>query len=262
MSNSSLINLVQDLASGKVTIVDLTATLEPASPTLKLPEEFGWGKSWPFSIEEISRYDERGPFWYWNNFKCGEHTGTHFDAPVHWVTGQDHNDNCTDNMPVENFVGPACVIDASEESAADPDFLMSIDFIKQWEEKHGIIEAGSWVLYRSDWSKIITSDKYLNMQADGSHTPGWEPDAVVFLVEQRNILGVGVETVGTDSGQAAAQDPMFPCHNIMHGANKCGLAGLKNLDKLPAKGAILIAPPLKIKGGSGSPTRVLALVTS
>jgi kynurenine formamidase len=100
------------------------------------------------------------------------------------------------------------------------------------------------------------------MQADGSHTPGWEPDAVVFLAEQRNILGVGVETVGTDAGQAAVQDPMFPCHNIMHGANKCGLAGLKNLDKLPAKGAILIAPPLKIKGGSGSPTRVLALVTS
>ena len=262
MSNSSLINLMQDLAFGKVQIIDLTATLEPASPTLKLPEEFGWGKSWPFSMEEISRYDERGPFWYWNNFKCGEHTGTHFDAPVHWVTGQDHSDNCTDSMPVDNFVGPACVIDASVESASDPDFLMSIDFIKAWEDKHGLIEAGSWVLYRSDWSKMITSDKYLNMKDDGSHTPGWEPDAVDFLAEQRNVLGVGVETVGTDAGQASAQDPMFPCHNIMHGANKCGLAGLTNLDKLPPKGALLIAPPLKIKGGSGSPTRVLALVTS
>jgi hypothetical protein len=87
-------------------------------------------------------------------------------------------------------------------------------------------------------------------------------DGQVRYAEQRNVLGVGVETVGTDAGQASAQDPMFPCHNIMHGANKCGLAGLTNLDKLPPKGALLIAPPLKIKGGSGSPTRVLALVTS
>ena len=262
MSRSSLTDLVQDLASGVIKIIDLTATLEPSTPTLKLPTEFGWGVSWPFSIEEISRYDERGPAWYWNNFKCGEHTGTHFDAPIHWVTGKDHSDHATDSLPVESFVAPACVIDASKESSENPDFLMSIEFIKTWEAQHGQIEEGSWVLYRSDWSKQIKSDKYLNESDDGSHTPGWEPDAVTFLADERNVVGVGVETVGTDAGQAAAQEPMFPCHNIMHGANKCGLAGLKNLDLLPAKGALLIAPPLKIKGGSGSPTRVLALMMS
>jgi kynurenine formamidase len=83
---------------------------------------------------------------------------------------------------------------------------------------------------------------------------------VAFLAEERDVIGVGVETVGTDAGQAPAQDPMFPCHNLMHGANKCGLASLCNLDQLPPTGSILIAAPLKIREGSGSPARVLALV--
>lgn len=261
MSDTALLDLVKGIANGGIKVIDLTATLEPNTPTLQLPTEFGWGVSWPFHIEEISRYNEKGPAWYWNNFKCGEHTGTHFDAPIHWVTGKDHENHATDTLAVENFIGPACVIDASAESAADPDFLMTVDFVKAWEEQHGEIEPGSWVLYRSDWSKKTSNEEYLNMQADGGHTPGWEPETVVFLAEERDVLGVGVETVGTDSGQASGQEPMFPCHNLMHGANKCGLAGLKNLDQLPPKGAVIIAPPLKIKDGSGSPARVLALVT-
>ncbi len=260
MSNTALLDLVKGIANGGIKVIDLTATLEPSTPTLQLPTEFGWGVSWPFHIEEISRYNEKGPAWYWNNFKCGEHTGTHFDAPIHWVTGKDHENHATDTLPVENFIGPACVIDASAESAADPDFLMTVDFVKAWEAQHGEIEPGSWVLYRSDWSKKTSNEEYLNMHEDGGHTPGWEPETVVFLAEQRQVLGVGVETVGTDAGQASGQEPMFPCHNLMHGANKCGLAGLQNLDQLPPKGAVVIAPPLKIKEGSGSPARVLALV--
>jgi len=116
------------------------------------------------------------------------------------------------------------------------------------------------VLYRTDWSKKTNNDDYLNMHDDGAHTPGWEPATVRFLAEERKVLGVGVETVGTDSGQATGQDPMFPCHNLMHGANRCGLASLCNLDQLPPTGSILIAAPLKIQDGSGSPVRVLALV--
>lgn len=261
MSDTALLDLVKGIANGGIKIIDLTATLEPNTPTLQLPTEFGWGVSWPFHIEEISRYNEKGPAWYWNNFKCGEHTGTHFDAPIHWVTGKDHENHATDTLAVENFIGPACVIDASAESAADPDFLMTVDFVKAWEAEHGEIEPGSWVLYRSDWSKKTSNEEYLNMHEDGGHTPGWEPETVVFLAEERDVLGVGMETVGTDAGQASGQEPMFPCHNLMHGANKCGLAGLQNLDLLPPKGAVIIAPPLKIKDGSGSPARVLALVT-
>ena len=260
MNNSPLAELAGALVSGAVRIVDLTRTLEANTPVLQLPEEFGWGKSWPFSKEEISRYDDRGPAWYWNNIKCGEHTGTHFDAPIHWVSGKDFTNHATDTLPLGNFVAPAVVIDAVAEAAANPDFLMSVDFIKAWEAKYGEIPAGSWVLYRTDWSKKTNNDDYLNMHDDGAHTPGWEPATVRFLAEERKVLGVGVETVGTDSGQATGQDPMFPCHNLMHGANRCGLASLCNLDQLPPTGSILIAAPLKIQDGSGSPVRVLALV--
>lgn len=260
MATSILGEFAIALANGSVKVVDLTSTLEPDTPTLPLPTEFGWGQSWPFSMETISRYDDKGPAWYWNNFKCGEHTGTHFDAPIHWVTGKDHDNHATDTLPPERFVAPAVVIDAVAEAEADPDFLMSVDFIKQWEEKHGKIPAGAWVLYRTDWSKRTSAEEFLNKGEDGCHSPGWEPATVAFLAEERDIIGVGVETVGTDCGQAAAQEPMFPCHNLMHGANKCGLASLCNLDKLPPTGALVIAAPLKIKEGSGSPTRVLALV--
>lgn len=257
MSNT-LATLVQELVSGSVRIVDLTRTLEPSTPVLTLPPP--WDGAWPFGIEEISRYDDRGPAWYWNNFKCSEHTGTHFDAPIHWVTGKDHEDHATDTIPVETFVAPAVVIDTVAECQADADFLLTPDFIKNWESEHGRIPERCWVLYRSDWSKKTSGEEYLNQKEDGAHSPGWDPATPKFLIEERNVLGVGVETVGTDAGQAPNQDPMFPCHNMMHGANRMGLASLCNLDQLPATGAVVIAAPLKIREGSGSPIRALALV--
>lgn len=257
--NTLLTSLIQGIATGGIQIIDLTRTLDPNTPVLMLPPEFG--KSWPFSIEEISRYDERGPAWYWNNFKCGEHTGTHFDAPIHWVTGKDYNNHATDTIPVEKFIAPAVVVDAVAEAQANPDFLLNRDFLLNWEQQHGKIPEGAWFLYRTDWSKKIDNDEYLNMSEDGAHTPGWDPSALEFLIDERNVIGAGVETVGTDAGQAHSQNPMFPCHNMMHGANRFGLASLCNLDQLPATGAVLITPPLKIKQGSGSPLRVLALVS-
>lgn len=259
MSNETLNTLARQLVDGAIRIVDLTRTLEASTPILQLPPEMGWGQSWPFEMEEISRYDDRGPAWYWNNFRCGEHTGTHFDAPIHWVTGKDYTEHATDTLPLDRFIGPACVIDAVAEAERDPDFLMSVDFVKRWEAEHGPIEPGSWVLFRTDWSKK-DNEAYLNMKEDGGHTPGWEPDTVRYLADERQVIGVGVETVGTDAGQAPGQDPMFPCHNLMHGANRCGLASLCNLDQLPPRGALIVAAPLKIRNGSGSPVRVLALV--
>ena len=258
--NNALMDVAAGLVSGSIKVVDLSVTLTSETPILQLPEEFGWKNAWPFSKEEISRYDERGPAWYWNNIKCGEHTGTHFDAPIHWVTGKDHENHATDTLPPSTFVGPAVVIDATAESQADEDFLLSVDFLKNWEAEHGQIPKGAWVLYRTDWSKRKDPEEFLNKREDGNHSPGCDPATITFLAEERDILGVGTETVGTDAGQAAAQDPMFPCHNLMHGANKCGLASLCNLDELPATGAILVAAPLKIQNGSGSPCRVIALV--
>ena len=259
MSGASILTgLVAAMASGSVKVVDLTQPLEPKTPVLQLPPEYVQNP--PFELHELSKYDERGPAWYWNWFKCGEHTGTHFDAPIHFVTGKDYENNATDTIPVDKFIGPACVLDAVAEVEKKPDFLVTIEFVEEWEKQHGRIPAGSWVLFRSGWSKRLDPDEFQNIQEDGAHTPGWHPEVIPFLAEQRDVLGVGVETVGTDAGQAYGFDPAFPCHVLMHGANKFGLASLVNLDQLPPTGAIIIAPPLKIVNGSGSPLRVLALV--
>ena len=254
----TLAQLMGAILKGGIRVVDLTAPLEPATPTIQLPPQFRPSK--PFSLEEISRYDSRGPAWYWNNFACGEHTGTHFDAPVHWVTGKDYPNNATHNIPVERFIGPACVIDVARQTADNPDFLLTQAVVEDWERRHGRIPAHAWVLVRTDWSKRSGAKAMLNIGPDGPHSPGFHPQCVPFLARERDILGVGVETIGTDAGQAAGFEPMFPCHTIMHGSNKFGLASLMNLDQLPPTGAVVIAPPLKIVNGSGSPLRVLALV--
>ncbi|SAK87150.1 Kynurenine formamidase [Caballeronia fortuita] len=259
MSNS-LEHLTVDLASGRVRVVDLTQTLSPDFPALQLPPQFG--QVWAFKMERISQYDEQGPGWYWNNFSCGEHTGTHFDAPVHWVTGKDHEQNTVDTIDVQNFIAPAVVVDASAEVAANDDWLLSVGFLEGWEAKHGRIPAGAWVLLRSDWSRRTDPVAFLNMREDGAHTPGPTQEAVEWLIHERKVRGFGVETINTDAGQSYAWPTPYPCHTLMHGSNRYGLQCLKNLDQLPATGTVIVSAPLKIQGGSGSPLRVLALVAN
>jgi kynurenine formamidase len=247
------------LAAGKIRVVDLSETLSPEFPAISLPPEFG--QAAPFRIEEVSRYDERGPAWYWNNFSCGEHTGTHFDAPVHWVSGKDLPHGSVDTIPPENFIGPAFVVDCSKDAAKDADFLLTKKHLLSFEKQHGHISPRSWVLMRTDWyKKAADPAAYQNYDETGQHTPGPDIDAVQFLVEERDILGFGTETIGTDAGQAQHLRPPYPCHYYMHGAGRYGLQCLANLDKLPPTGAVVIAAPLKIQNGSGSPLRVLALV--
>jgi kynurenine formamidase len=188
----------------------------------------------------------------------GEHTGTHFDAPAHWISGKDLPNNSVDTIPAERFIAPAIVIDCSREAAADPDFLMSAEFIRRWEARHGQIGAGHWVLMRTDWSKR-TREQYVNLREDGAHTPGPAPEAIRLLIE-RDVLGLGTETIGTDAGQAHRFDPPLPAHALMHGSGRFGLQCLTNLDLLPPRGAVILAAPLKLLEGSGSPLRVLALV--
>ena len=257
---SSLTALVADLASGRVTVVDLTQPLGPETPVIGLPAIFA--PSPGVSMDVISRYDDKGPAWYWNTIHMGEHTGTHFDAPVHWVTGQHNPDGFTDTIPVRRMIAPAVVIDCSKEAAANEKFLLEPSHIQAWEGKNGRIPDGAWVLMRTDWSKREDPAKFLNMKEDGPHVPGPSAAAMHWLVDNRNVNGWGVEAVGTDAGQAFAFEPMYPAHNLMHGANKFGLASLTNLDQLPPTGAVLITTPLKIEKGSGSPLRVLALVAA
>lgn len=251
--------LLAGLASGEVEVVDLTHPLDPDFPVIVLPAEFG--QCARFRVEEISAYDERGPAWKWRNFTCGEHTGTHFDAPIHWVTGRDAPNGAVDEIPPEALIGPVCVIDCSAEAAEDDDFLLEPAHIEAWERRHGRIPEGAWVLMRTDWS-LRSGAEYLNMAHDGPHSPGPSPAAVRLLVHERGVRGFGTETVGTDAGQAAHLDPPYPAHAILHGAGRYGLQCLAALDRLPPTGAALIAPPLKIRGGTGSPLRVLALAPS
>ena len=248
--------LVSALMDGSVRVIDLTARLSSRTPLLQLPPEFG--QTAPFELEEISRYDDRGPAWYWNNFRTGEHTGTHFDAPVHWVTGKDLDD--VSEVPPARLIGPAAVIDCTTGVDDNPDFLLEVSDIEAWEADHGTLPSGSWVLVRSGWSaRGDDPAAFANADDQGPHTPGLSPDAARHLAGL-DILGLGVETVGTDAGAAFGFDPPFPCHSLFMGANKYGITQLRNLDQLPPTGAVVVAAPLPIVDGSGSPCRVLALV--
>jgi kynurenine formamidase len=252
-----LSTLVAGLASGAVDVVDLTAPLSSETPLLQLPEQFG--QTARFELELISRYDDAGPAWYWNNFRTGEHTGTHFDAPIHWITGQDGKDVAS--VPPKNLVGPAAVLDFSAQASQNPDFLIQIDDIKAWEKQHGPLPDGGWLLVRTGWdARAHSQEEFLNADENGPHTPGLSAECAQWVAQESPVIGMGVETVGSDAGAAATFDPMFPCHSFMHGAGKYGLTQLRNLDRLPPTGAVLIAGPLRIVNGSGSPVRVLALV--
>jgi kynurenine formamidase len=253
----NLQSLAFAIADGSIKVVDLTQTLSQEFPIIVLPPEFG--QCAPFRIEEVSRYDERGPAWYWNNITIGEHTGTHFDAPIHWISGKDLANNAVDSIDPAKFIAPAAVIDCSKECAADADFMLTVPFVESWEQQHGRIEAGNWVLLRTDWSKK-PYPVYAGLRDDGAHSPGPTPAVVKWLVEERDVHGFGTETIGTDYGQAQHFNPPYPAHFYMHGKGRFGLQCLTNLDQLPPKGAVVIAAPLKIKQGSGSPLRVLALV--
>ena len=250
-------NLLTGLADGSIELWDLTVPLTDRTPIIQLPAPFNNTKG--LTLEELSHYDDRGPAWYWNNLSLGEHAGTHFDAPVHWITGRDRA--TIDQVPVRHLVAPAVLIDRSAESEANPDYVLEIEDVKGWEREHGPIPQGGWLLYRTGWDRRASDQAaFLNVDEGGSHTPGVSAACAKWLAEETPIIGLGVETVGTDAGMAATFDPPFPCHNFLLGAGKYGLTSLVNLDRVPPTGAVLIATPLPIVGGSGSPARALALV--
>jgi kynurenine formamidase len=257
MNMAVLDQLMAAIRSAAVEVIDLSARLESSTPVIQLPAPFA--NTIPFSLQEVSRYDERGPAWYWNNISTGEHTGTHFDAPVHWISGRDGADVAS--VPLSAMVAPAAVLDFSAQASADPDFLLEVAHIKDWEADHGPLPAGGWLLYRTGWdARSGSQEAFLNASETGPHTPGVSIDCAQWLAEEAPVIGIGVETVGTDAGTAHSFDPPFPCHSLLLGAGKYGLTQLQNLAQLPPTGAIVIAAPLPITGGSGSPVRALALV--
>ncbi|GAB2469451.1 cyclase family protein [Xylanimonas ulmi] len=250
--------LLAGLSSGEVEIVDLTAPLSPQTPVLRLPAPFA--NTIPLSLEAVSDFDERGPAWGWNNIHTGEHTGTHLDAPVHWATGRDGLS--VDAIEPSRLVGPAVVLDVRDEVAENPDFLLEPVHLDKHTAEHGPLPEGAWLVLRTGWSAFNQdADAFANADDAGPHTPGVSPAAARWLAASP-ITGLAVETVGIDAGQAGGMEPPFPAHHYLLGANKFGLTQLQNLDRLPATGAVIVAAPLPIVGGTGSPARALAFVSA
>ncbi len=253
MSQPLLGDLAGALASGAVRVVDLTQPLSERTPVLQLPEPFV--NTPGLSRRELSHFDDRGPAWAWSVLEVGEHVGTHFDAPIHWITGRDGEDVA--GVPAARLVGPAVVIDKSAEAAEDPDYLLTRAHVEAFCAEHGPLPDGGWLLLRTGWdARAHDQDTFLN----GAHTPGPDAECARWLAQETPLAGIGVETVGTDAGAAGGFDPPFPVHAYVLGAGKYGVTQLANLAELPPTGAIVVVAPLKLVGGTGSPARVLAFV--
>lgn len=165
------------------------------------------------------------------------------------------------SVPAQQLIAPAAVLDFSAEAAANPDFLVEIDHVKAWEAQYGPLPEGGWLLLRTGWDERSHAQReFLNADENGPHTPGLSAECARWVAEESPVIGLGVETVGTDAGQAPGFDPAFPCHSFLMGSGKYGLTQLQNLAALPPTGAVVLAGPLPIVTGSGAPARVLALV--
>jgi kynurenine formamidase len=249
--------LLAAIGGGEVEIVDLTQPLSESTPIIHLPEPFV--NTPGLKVHEISRYDERGPAWAWRWLEIGEHVGTHFDAPIHWITGKDKADLGT--IPATDLIGPAVVFDRVAETEADPDYLLTVADIQGWEAEHGALPEGGWLFLRTGWdARADDTDAFLNAGSGQPQSPGFDAECARYIAHDTPLIGVGVETVGIDAGAAGGFEPPFPVHNYLLGAGKYGVTQLANLAQLPAAGALVVVAPMKLVGGTGSPVRVLALV--
>jgi kynurenine formamidase len=211
-------------------------------------------------LEKVADGVTAGGWYYASNIvHTTEHGGTHLDAPVHFAAGQ----TTADQVPLTRLVGDAVVIDVSAQASGDADYLISAADVRRWESTHGPIGRGSRGLFRTGWSsRWPDAVTYLGTALKGAagvaqlHFPGLHPDAAAFLVKEREVGAVGIDTASMDRGQSTT----FETHRILAAAGVPGLENLANLDKLPARGAVLLALPMKVGGGSGGPLRAVALV--
>lgn len=257
MFSFSVTDLTAALADGSVEVVDLTQPLSETTPVLILPEPFA--NTPHLSRRPLSRFDDDGPAWAWDVLELGEHTGTHLDAPIHWITGRDGEDVAS--IPPSKLIAPVAVIDKTDAVADDPGYLLTAADLDAYESEHGPIGPGSWVFFRTGWgSRAQDEAAFLNMTEQGPVSPGPDVGGARWLAEHPNVIGYGVETVGIDAGSAGGMDPGFPVHNFLLGAGRYGLTQLANLATLPVSGAVVLVAPLRLVRGTGSPSRVLALI--
>ena len=219
-----------------------------------------WPTAEGFELEKVFEGEtEKGYFYDANNYKAAEHGGTHIDAPIHFSEGK----QTVDEIPLEKLIGPAVVIDVSEKAMPDPDYLIGVKDFTDWESKNGPIPKGSIVLLNTGYAKYWPDRvKYMGTNKRGSeavkdlHFPGLAPQAAKWLIQNRKINAIGLDTPSIDFGQSQ----LFESHRILFKENIPAFENVANLDKLPPKGAVIIALPMKIKGGSGGPLRIIALL--
>ncbi len=231
----------------KQNIIDLTHTIGmniPVWPSNSFSEKYS----------TVTLTDYKTNSFYSRLLSIPEHFGTHLDAPAHGCEGK----LTIDQIPLDNLIIPAVIISVQERVMNNHDYALTVDDILEWEEKFGLIQNNSVVLMHTGWNKYWNEPKlYLNQDEKGvMHFPGFSEEAVKFLINERNINGIGVETLSIDCGFSTD----FPAHKVLFEANKYALENIANLEQLPAMGAILIIAPLKLENGSGSPVRVFAMV--
>jgi kynurenine formamidase len=199
-----------------------------------------------------------GGYWYAaNNYCAAEHGGTHMDSPIHFAEGA----WTTDQVPLARCIGLACVIDVTEASAKDHDYQLTVADVRAWEAKHGAIPAGAIVIMHAGWgSRWGDPKRVFNTETPEDtrtlHFPGFSPEVARFLVEERKIDAVGIDTPSLDHGASTN----FQSHQIFGRANIPGFENIASLERLPPVGATFVALPMKIAGGSGGPARAIAVL--
>ena len=222
------------------------------------PETIYWPTAEPFKLQRVFYGRAKGGYFYAaNNISMAEHGGTHMDAPIHFAEGK----RTSAQVPLTNCVGPAVVIDVREQCAKDVDYLLTVDDVRLWEQQHGQIPRGTVAVMYSGWgARWPDKKRYLGtekpLDVDNLHFPGFSMEAVEYLINDREVAAIAIDTASIDRGQSKD----FIAHQILNAANKPAFENVANVDKLPATGATFIALPLKIEGGSGGPARIVAVL--
>ena len=234
---------LDDVANGRAEVVDLTHDLREGTPI------FPGGV--PFTLEPLTQLSDG---YYMNSFVSGEHTGTHVDAPAHFGKGLP----AVDEIPPTNLVSQGILIDVQAKSSANSDYVLTLIDLQEWEKASGRIPAHALVILNTGWHQRWESpDRYLNRDESGAlHFPGFAADAVRYLLKERNVNGLGIDTASIDPGKSTA----FEAHKAVLQGGRYQVENLDNLNVLPARGFSVIVAPMKISRGSGAPARVLAIV--
>ena len=226
-------------------VIDLTHTINAQVPTYELSEKSAYQAKTVATIEK--------DHYFARNISLPEHFGTHIDAPAHFARGM----WTVDQIPPERLIGPLVVMDVSANVKDHPDYQVSVEDIARWEQAHGQIPLDAVVIAHTGWESRWNSVKdYRNADAKSvMHFPGYSLDAAKFLVEGRNVLGLGIDTLSIDYGPSKD----FPVHQYTLAHSVYHLENVANLDRVPASGGIVVVAPMKLEGGSGGPVRILAL---